>query len=192
LDVEFLLMSEAEDLPRFPDITPDSVKASKVWVFENADFTSQSDVDALLQQLFNSSEDSFYLYCEEHTSINPLINSGAHFGAIRVIESQGFHYPHPKYERHYVRIREPFIQWEWEREVRAKGPMLFRHELKLSERAKRDLEQAQLLQRQRAEREAERVGASPDNPLKLEPNFMGLGIDLRKAWAWFKRRPRKG
>jgi hypothetical protein len=180
-------MSEAEDLPRFPDITPDSVKKSRFCVFENLDFTSQADVDALIQQLFNSPEDSFYLYCEEHTSISPLVNSAVLFGAIRIIESQGFYYSHPKYKRDYVRIREPFIQWEWERKTRDKGPMFFRHELKLSERAKRDLEQAQLLQRQRVEREAERVHASPDNPLKLEPNFMGIGIDLRKAWAWLRR-----
>lgn len=185
-------MSEAEDLPRFPDITPDSVKRSRSWVFENSDFTSQADVDALVQETFNSAEDSFYLYCEKHTSINSLVYNVMHFGTVHVVESQGFYYPHPKYKRHYVRIREPFIQWDWEREARDRGPMFIRHELKLSDRAKRDLAQTQPLQRQRSEREAGRTLAPPDNPLKLEPNFMGVGIDLRKAWTWLRRRARKG
>jgi hypothetical protein len=31
------------------------------------------------------------------------------------------------------------------------------------------------------------------NPIKLEPNFMGIGIDLRKSYSWllarFAKRP---
>jgi hypothetical protein len=26
------------------------------------------------------------------------------------------------------------------------------------------------------------------NAFKLEPNFMGFGIDLRKCWTWLRRR----
>jgi len=62
--------------------------------------------------------------------------------------------------------------------------MLIRHQLKLSARANREFETQQLVAMQK--------GAN-SNPIKLEPNFMGIGIDLRKSYSWllarFAKRP---
>jgi hypothetical protein len=186
LDVAFRLMSEAEAPSPFTGPL-DSVRKSRFWVFEDGDFTSEADINALIELLFNYPEDSFYLYSEEHASGNALVSSVAHFGIVRVIESQAFYYRHPKFKRDFVRIQEPSIEWEWERQAKEQGPMFIRHELRLSERGKRELEQSQLLRRQKEEQEVERIRKSPDNPLKLEPNFMGIGVDLPKAWRWLRR-----
>lgn len=57
--------------------------------------------------------------------------------------------------------------------------MHWRHELKLSQKARREFEMQQLVAVQRA---------ASANPIKLEPNFMGIGIDLRKAYSWLVQR----
>ncbi len=33
--------------------------------------------------------------------------------------------------------------------------------------------------------------AADSNPLMLQPNFMGLGVDLNKAYSWLSRKMKK-
>lgn len=172
-------MSGPEDTPRFPNIIPDSIKKSRIWVLENDDFESGNDVSELLAQLFDYPEDHFYLFIENGTPINTFMNASIEQGIIRIVETQSFFYRHPKFKRDYVRIREHSIKWDWEREVVKKGPMYFRDELVLSEKTRRTFEMQQLVEMQKSQ---------GSNPLKLEPNFMGIGVDLRKVYAWLKGR----
>ena len=52
-----------------------------------------------------------------------------------------------------------------------------RVKLTLSERIRRELEIKQKIETERKK---------DSNPLELKPNFMGIGIDLRKASKWLK------
>lgn len=61
--------------------------------------------------------------------------------------------------------------------------MNFRHQLKLSEKSRRLLEMQQLIKMQNEANDA--------GPLKLEPNFMGFGIDLKKAYTWLMKKINK-
>lgn len=168
-------MSTENDIPKFPDITPDSIKKTRIWEYENTDFATEEDISELLAHLFDYPEDEFFLYTPKEMPINELVQKAVDANALIILETQAFFYPHPKLKRDYVRIREHSVLWDWEREVLADGRMYFRHQLKLSERARRTFEMQQLVAMQKA---------SNANPIKLEPNFMGIGIDLRKAYAW--------
>ena len=68
------------------------------------------------------------------------------------VEMNGHYYHHPKFIRDYVFIHELTAAWDWEREVLSQGNMYFRHELKLSERARRELEMQQLIAMQKKNR----------------------------------------
>lgn len=176
-------MSDQEDIPKFPDIIPDSIKKTRIWVHENDDFQTEEDISELLARLYDYPEDEFFVYSPKDQPINPFLRKAVDANAILITETQAFFYPHPKFKRDYVRIKEHAIRWDWEREVLAEGKMFFRHQLKLSERARRTFEMQQLVTMQGE--------ASDINPIQLEPNFMGIGIDLRKVYTWLMRRFKK-
>lgn len=157
---------------------PDSIKRRRIWFYENGDLESSNDIHELVMRLFNYPEDLFYLFSENKTPINILINSEVECGNIRITESQSRFYRHPKLKRDYVRIHEHDVKWEWQKRVIDIGPMYFRHELKLSEKARRTLQMEQLAKLQES-----RDG----NPLILQPNYLGVGIDFKKLFMLLKR-----
>jgi hypothetical protein len=171
-------MNPPEDLPRFP-FMPASVRKTRIWEHENRDFQSEGDITDLLKRMDAFPGDDFFLYCPKDEAINAFVGSAVGANAIRIVETQAYYYPHPKSERDYVRIHEGSVHWDWQREVLAKGNMFLRHQLKLSEQARRDFEMQQLIAMQKS---------TPSKVFKLEPSMWGLGIDLRAAWAWLKRR----
>jgi len=124
------------------------------------------------------------LFTPEREAINSHISAALDSNVLTVIESRSNYYVHPNYRRNYVQFRADHARWEWQRDVLAGGNMLIRHQLKLSARANREFETQQLVAMQK--------GAN-SNPIKLEPNFMGIGIDLRKSYSWllarFAKRP---
>ena len=92
--------------------------------------------------------------------------------------SEFYYYKHPNMERDYIRIQRHNIQFDWEQQTVAKGPMFFRTTLKLSQAMRRRL----MIQEQLAIEKAHDV-----NPLELKPNFFGIGIDLAKFFRWASR-----
>lgn len=170
-------MTEPDDLHKFPDIVPDSVRKTRLWILENDDFQIEEEISTLLGIMYDHPEDDFLLFTPKAGGINLLVNSALSAGIIVVVETKGHYYPHPKFKRDYVQIHEATVSWDWEREVLSQCNMFFRHELKLSVRARRQFEMQQLLEMQKT---------ANSNPLKLEPNFMGIGLDLRKAYVWLK------
>lgn len=175
-------MPAPDDLPKFPDIVPDSIRKTHFWVLENDDFQTEDEISSLLGMMYDHPEDDFHLFTPKTGAINSLVNSAISSAVIVVVEIKGHYYPHPKFKHDYVQIHEAKISWDWEREVLSQGNMFFRHELKLSESARRQFEMRQLLEMQKT---------ANSNPLKLEPNFMGIGIDLKKAYTWLKQQFKK-
>jgi hypothetical protein len=172
----------SEDELRFPDIVPDSVRKTRVWIHENDDFRSEEELSELLGRMYDYPEDDFFLFTPKGGAISPLVGSALEAIVIVIVETKGHYYPHPKFKRDYVRIHDATAEWDWEREVLAKDDMYFRHYLKLSEKARRKFEMQQLIEMQKN---------ANSNPIKLEPNFMGIGLDLRKAYTWLKQQLKK-
>lgn len=44
-------MSDQEDISKFPDIIPNSIKKTQIWVHENDDFQTEEDISELLARL---------------------------------------------------------------------------------------------------------------------------------------------
>ena len=153
-----------------------------MWIHENGDFQTEEDLSGLLGIMYDFPEDQFFLFTPKAEGINPVVGGALAGSTIVIVESQGHYYPHPKFKRDYVQIHEATAHWDWEREVLAQGEMYFRHELELSERARRQFEMQQLIEMQKA---------ANSNPIKLEPNFMGIGLDLKKAFTWLKKQFKK-
>ena len=175
-------MSDPESIPVFP-FTPDTIRKSRIWVLENSDFAFESDISELLAKLYDYPEDSFYLFCQADAQICPSLLGAIETELLRVTESQSRFYKHPKFKRDYVRLNEHTTRWEWEREVIANTPMYIRYELALSEKARRTFEMQQTVAMHQA---------ANSNPLELKPNFMGIGVDLPKAYSWLQARLRRG
>ena len=172
-------MSDSEKQANFPDIDPDSAIGKRLWVHENADFTDEESVSDLLANLYDYPEDEFYLYVLKGQPMSPALRAALDNGFVVITESKGYYYPHPKFQRHYVCIKEGFTRWDWERDVLQKERMNFQHTLGLSEKARRTFEIQQLV--------AVHQAVNSD-PLILQPNFVGIGIDLKKAFSWLLQR----
>ncbi|MDX5991741.1 hypothetical protein [Ectopseudomonas alcaliphila] len=175
-------MADSEELLVFPDIVPDSIVRTRLWVHENSDFKDEEAISDLLGRLYDYPEDDFCLYVLREESVAPLLGAAIDNGVVSISEAKGHYYPHPKFKRDYICIKESLIRWEWEREVLLKGNMYFQHALKLTVKARREFEMQQQVAMHKA---------ADSNPLMLQPNFMGLGVDLNKAYSWLSRKMKK-
>lgn len=157
----------------------DEVKKSRFWVLENNDIIDEQELDRLLNVMFASPEDHFYLYVPENESICPMLRKAMDSNLIIGNTWKRNFYPHPSSRRDYVHILPGNVQWDWEQELLDSSQEHLRFELHLSEAAKRSM---QINQHIIAQQEADA------NPIELKPNFMGLGIDLNKAWPWVRKK----
>ncbi len=172
-------MNKSEEELRFPDHLLTSVKRSQFHVMENRDISDEDDLQQLLLLIFNFPERSFYLFLQKHASLTEPLRRSVDGGDILVTQTDLEFFRHPKYPSDFVRIRQGSESFDWERQISSTEVEYLRFTLVLSERKRREMNIDQHLTVQ-SRRSA--------NPLKLEPNLWGIGIDLRKAWAWFKSR----
>jgi hypothetical protein len=162
-------------MPRLPDDLFRHVKRSFFLVIENDDVFDQSEVSDLIARLYDYPEHDFYLYKQHDHSTNAAIQSAVDSEIIALTEWRLDYYPHPTLKRDYVHLDKHHLQWDWQREVMATKPMYVRFELRLTTKARRALENQQLIAAQRQDN---------SNPVELKPNFMGIGIDVYKALDW--------
>ncbi|MDO8292557.1 MAG: hypothetical protein Q7T29_06805 [Gallionella sp.] len=174
-------MTNSHDIPRFPDIgIPDKLTESVSHEIENNDIDSENELHHLVSLIYEHPEHQYYLYIEKGCQINKWVKHAIDSGWLLAHETEFFYYRHPRSpQREFIQIRERMIKFDWQREVVNTQPMFMRVTLTLSEKTKRHLEIEQLLNAQNVRN---------SNPLKLEPNFMGIGVDLKKAITWLKRR----
>lgn len=171
-------MGDSEKQANFPDIDPDSAIRTRLWVHENADFTVEETVSDLLANLYDYPEDEFYVYVLKGQSISPPLRAALDNGFVVITESKGHYYPHPKLQRHYVYIKEGLTRWDWERDVLQREHMHFQHTLGLSAKARRTFEMQQLVVMHQAVN---------SDPLILQPNFVGIGIDVKRHFHGFSK-----
>lgn len=171
------MSQESEEL-RFPDITPAHIVRSRFHVIEENDIRSEEDLQRLLRLMYEQPEHAFYLYAAKDRGINNRIVAAERLGRVRFLSEDFFYFRHPTYQQDYVQILEHQIQWDWERDVIAKGPMFVRVTLGLTKKSERQFEHVEIAAKQK-----------DSSPLILRPTFSGIGIDLPKLWAWLKENP---
>ncbi len=168
---------EEPDVPPFPEHLIASVRKSKFHVIENRDISDDQNLKRLLLYLFNFPERSFYLFVQKHASLTEPLRRSVDREDILIAQTDAYYFRHPKNARDFISITPGSEMFDWEREVSSTAQEYLRHKLVLSQRTHRAMSIDQQLGEQ------SRRAASP---LKLEPNLWGVGIDLRKAWAWLK------
>lgn len=173
--------TSVDDWPRFPEHLMTTVRTTMVWNFENADISTPEDLHHLLSLMFDQPEHEFYVFLQKHASLTEDLARATDSigGDIKVVQTDLRFYRRPG-TKNFMQVRSDDSQFEWVREV-AKTQEYIRFTLRLSERARREMEVKQHLA---AHSEANA------NPLMIQPNFVGFGINLFKGWRWLKERLR--
>lgn len=141
--IPILSKKETESLPVFPDITPSSIKESKHYEFEYGDFKTKTDIDNLIQLMFEESECPFYYFTEKGKGITEdLLVQEIENGSIIKGKIDFHYYRHPNNKRDYVKIevRDNNYEWEWERDLVKNTPMFMKIKLNLSKRKRMEME----------------------------------------------------
>ncbi len=171
-------MDEFKEI-RFPEELATSVKNSKFHIIENRDMSLREDVQQLLRLMFDHPERSFYLFVQKGASLSEEMGKALRSDDILASHTDLEFFRHPNFQGDFVRIRRGNESFDWQREVTASQQEYIRFTLELSIRKRREMEVAQYLA----------AGAARDSsPFKLEPNYMGLGVDLKKLWASIRKR----
>ena len=153
-------------------------------VLYRSQLISEGDINDLIHDLYYFPEDKYFLYYEYKSKDIPegfdaekLESYGLSLG-----KHENFFYRRPygddqpdKYS--YVRLTIVDIKYPWQQEIVDKGPMFGRVQIELLEWKKKDIELYRI----------KSLNSKKDDPLVLQPNFMGLGVDLKKIPAWLKR-----
>lgn len=119
---------------------PDKVTENIMYVFEDGDLDTDKQISDLILLMFEYSEREFFLFHDNNLPISTKLRSANKENMILLNEVERFYYKHPKNIKDYVKISGNNPQFEWGKELIKKGPEYHRFTLKLSEKAKRDLE----------------------------------------------------
>jgi hypothetical protein len=171
--------SPGEDMPRLPEDMMVSVETTFFWPIENADISTEEDLDQLLRVMYDCPEHEFYFFLQKDASKTDVVDSAMNVrGDINVVQTDLRFCRHPKGGHgNFVRIRSDDPDFEWMSEA-AKTQEYVRFTMRLSERKRREMEVKQHLAAH---------ADSNSSPLLLQPNLNGVGIDLPKAWARFRK-----
>lgn len=170
------------DMPVFPEELMASVETTFFWTLENAEISTYEDLEKLLRLLFDCPEHDFYVYLQKGASKTAVLDSAMTLrGDINVVKTDLRFYRHPGGKGNFVRVLPEHADFDEMREV-AQTPEYIRFTVRLSERKRRDMEVKEHMAAH---------AAATANPLMLQPNVGGFGIDVLKAWAWLKARLRR-
>jgi hypothetical protein len=174
-------MTLVDDLEkiRFAEDLAASVKEIGFHVIENHEIFSSDDIDRLLKLMFDHPERIYYLFLQKSASLTAPLRAAIDSDDLLIRQADFAFYRHPKHEHDFRRIPSGIESFEWKREVARSQAKYIRFTIILSERKRRKMKLATQLAA---------YSQMSGNALKLEPNFMGFGIDLRKCWPWLRRR----
>jgi hypothetical protein len=171
----------ATTIPTFPDITPSSITRRAIHEIQNDEITTAQALDDLILFMYAYQERDFYVFHKKGSPINEMIKQAEQSGSIIFRKSEFHFYVHPKYPRNFIRLNQEYSKFDWQIQLLETGEMYVRTEICLSERIKREIAIKEIKE------------ASEDkNPLILQPNIGGLGLDFVKFFrlirSWFARR----
>ncbi|EKD26512.1 MAG: hypothetical protein ACD_79C01144G0003 [uncultured bacterium] len=132
-------IDQARQLEKFP-FKPDNVKESVMHIFEDGELDTDEQINNLIYLMFEYQERCFYLFHQADKLQSEKLLSSKKQNIILLDEVECFYYKHPKHQRDYVKISGNNPKFDWEKEVIEKGPEFHKITLKLTQKAKRDLE----------------------------------------------------
>jgi hypothetical protein len=174
-------MTPVDDLEKihFAEDLATSAKKIRFHVIENHEIFSSDDIHRLLKLMFDQPERIYYLFLQKNASLTAPLRAAIDSEDLLFLQADFAFYRHPKYEHDFLRSRSVTESFEWKREVAGSEPKYIRFTIILSKRKRRKMKLATQLAA---------YSEMSANALKLEPNFMDFGIDLRKCWTWLRRR----
>ena len=130
-----------QSLPVFPaHLIPSSIKKSARREFFDCEMQTDEDVEYLLELLYRQPEVATFSFHPQGQPMNARLLAAEKLGHLRVLETQSYWYEHPNYPNNFVRVPNPEPEFDWQKELRANGQMLFRNELALTTQERRQRE----------------------------------------------------
>lgn len=129
----------SEKPPIFP-FKPDKVTENVMYIFEEGDLDTDKQINSLIRLIFEYPEREFFLFLKANVALSEKLKSAGKQNIILLNEVESFYYKHPKNIKDYVKISGNNPRFDWEKELIKNGPEYRRFTLKLTEKAKRDLE----------------------------------------------------
>lgn len=163
---------------------PDKIKESSFYTYRDGDLYAKEQIQGLITLMFDYPEREFYLFLETGKKISKELQKAKHNNIVIIDHIENFYYlhPSPKAKNCFISIPGNNPTCAWQEEVIKKGPQFSRHSLRLTQKAKRDLEISYKNYKEKQKNK---------HPFELKPNFYGLGVDLNKIWPWIKKKFRK-
>lgn len=119
----------------FPDIPPTSMTMRRIREIMNGELRTDDDIEALLTDMFEQPEVGTYIFSAKGEVWNAPLRGAEEGARLRVVETQGYWYRHPNFDRNFVQVLTP--RWDWQEDLKSKGEMLFRSEVALTDRERR-------------------------------------------------------
>jgi len=179
--------SEKKPIPKWPDSLPPPTEVTLLppeHVLYRTDLITDEDIQGLIHDLFFFPEDKYFLYYEYS---NKEIPEGFDAKKLKqyglsLRKHENFFYRRPwdkdRPEQYsYVRLTVSGIKYPWQQEIVDKGPMYGRVQIDLMEWRKKEIELARI----------KALSKKDEDPLILQPNICGVGIDIKKIPSWIKR-----
>lgn len=136
------MVYHSDDEHDFSGITPITKKQGQVIYIVNEEaIKTEEDFENLIRQMYEYAERDFYYYPKVAPGGGGVMMEKSRLGYILMEERETHYYQHPYYDW-YVRIepRDGQYDYDWEKEVAEKGPEFLQYRLRLTERARRELE----------------------------------------------------
>lgn len=179
--------NENKPIPKWPDSLPPPAEVNFLTpehALYRENLVATEDIKSLIHDLFFFPEDKYFLYYEYDSNEIPdgfsTEKLERHGIALHKYENFYYHRPwdkeHPE-EYSYVRLNASDIKLPWQQELVDAGPMYGRVLVELMEWQKKEIELSII----------KGVSDKNDDPLLLQPNIFGFGLDLKKIWPWIKR-----
>lgn len=103
-------MSDLEGMI-FPEELATDVRRSEFHVIENSDIASKEDLDRLVRLMFEYPERNYYLFAPKDHGANSLVLGAEKHGILRIDRVELRYFPHPNFERDYIKIDKPEPVW---------------------------------------------------------------------------------
>jgi TIR domain len=135
------VMDYYEEEERFVGITSFTTKQGEIFIVNESAIKTEEDFEGLIHQMYEYAERNYYYYKEVAPGSGGLMLEKARLGYILMEDREPHYYRHTYYNL-YVHIEPHDGQYneDWEREVVEKGPEFLQYRLRLTERARRELE----------------------------------------------------
>lgn len=177
----------SKSIPKWPDSLPpptELILLPPEHVLCRSELVKNEDIQNLIHDLFFFPEEKYFLYFEYASNDIPdgfdANRLEQHGLSLRKYENFYYRRPDDKDQSEpysFIRLAVTDIQFPWQQEIVNQGPMYGRVQIELKEWKKKEIELSRI----------QALNEQDDNPLVLQPNFWGLGIDLKKIPSWVKR-----